>query len=477
MATIKKQTDYKFWGLIGFVLIVLVANVWGQIVPGYLDIVSVPVAPASPSATCLAGKPCNRIYVLGASGGTGSTGTLSCKTTAGTSCAPTGSTGATGATGVTGATGSTGSTGSTGGTGATGATGATGPANAPAPIAWGSYGTSAVNLLTLNGLFGPLFGSGVPAATESLVQSTVSAATSISNLYIVTGNIGAGDSLTVTLRVAGSSTALTCTVAASGTGCNDTTHSVAVTAGQLVDVIFAGTGVSLPTSSQLSYGVSQTGAVGPAGATGATGATGSGGGGGSPGWFGQYNFTPPVPASMTWVNQGSATASSTAAGIFMTAPAATGSNLRFLSQSVTSGYTATVSFVPTFTPLVNQIGNGLILYDSVSGKAVQFNYLIQASSPTVSFEIEKWNTVTGSYNSNYTNIALPSLAYFISLRVRDDGTNRRFSVSFDGVNFTQIYSVSRTDFVTPNAAGFAIFVNNATYAPGMTVLSWTLTSP
>src|SRR5665213_3615357 len=136
MATIKKQTDYKFWGLIGFVLIVLVANVWGQIVPGYLDIVSVPVAPASPSATCLAGKPCNRIYVLGASGGTGSTGTLSCKTTAGTSCAPTGSTGATGATGVTGATGSTGSTGSTGGTGATGATGATGPANAPAPIAW-----------------------------------------------------------------------------------------------------------------------------------------------------------------------------------------------------------------------------------------------------------------------------------------------------------------------------------------------------
>ncbi len=58
----------------------------GQIIPGYVDIVAVPSAPGNPSATCLAGKPCNRLYVLGASGGTGATGTLSCKTTTGASC-------------------------------------------------------------------------------------------------------------------------------------------------------------------------------------------------------------------------------------------------------------------------------------------------------------------------------------------------------------------------------------------------------
>ena len=57
-----------------------------QVVPGYIDITQVPGAPANPSTTCLAGHPCNRLYVVGASGGTGSSGTVNCITTSGASC-------------------------------------------------------------------------------------------------------------------------------------------------------------------------------------------------------------------------------------------------------------------------------------------------------------------------------------------------------------------------------------------------------
>jgi hypothetical protein len=103
------------WLLISVAALATVGTLWPQIVPGYQDYVVVPTAPSNPSATCLAGKPCNRLYVLGASGGTGATGLLSCITTTGASCAPLGATGATGATGASGSTGATGATGSGGG--------------------------------------------------------------------------------------------------------------------------------------------------------------------------------------------------------------------------------------------------------------------------------------------------------------------------------------------------------------------------
>lgn len=142
---------------------------------------------------------------------------------------------------------------------------------AAAAVSWGSYGTSAVNLTTISGLFGPIFGTTAIGATESLVQSAVSSATSLTNLQVKATNVGASDTLTVTLRVNGASSALTCQIGSSGTSCSDTTHSVAVVAGDLVDVIFAATGISLPASAQLAYGISQTGAQGATGATGATG--------------------------------------------------------------------------------------------------------------------------------------------------------------------------------------------------------------
>lgn len=144
---------------------------------------------------------------------------------------------------------------------------------AAAAVSWGSYGTSAVNLTTISGLFGPIFGTTAVGATESLVQSAVSSATSLTNLQVKATNVGASDTLTVTLRLNGASSALTCQIGSSGTSCSDTTHSVAVVAGDLVDVIFAATGISLPASAQLAYGISQTGAQG---ATGATGAAGTG---------------------------------------------------------------------------------------------------------------------------------------------------------------------------------------------------------
>lgn len=272
----------------GIIAIAFVAAglAWGAIVNGYSDYTKLGSVPANPGAAYgrvfvgPSGLGC--IYSTGASCFTGTSGVSGPSGVSGLSgvSGPSGASGIQGVSGLSGVAGPSGVSGLSGVAGPSGISGATGPsgpsgpsgvsgisgtAGASAPINWGSYGTSAVNLVTLNGAFGPLFGTGTPGVTEALVQSTVSVATSITNLRVNSGNIGAGDALTVTLRVNGVSSALTCTVAASGTACNDTTHSVAVVAGDLVSVIFASSGISLPTSTQLSYGVSQTGAMGPSG--------------------------------------------------------------------------------------------------------------------------------------------------------------------------------------------------------------------
>jgi hypothetical protein len=56
----------------------------------------------------------------------------------------------------------------------------------------------------------------------------------LKNLYVIAGTGGkSGDAITV--YVAGSTSGITCTIG-TGTSCNDTTHSYAVTAGQSITI-------------------------------------------------------------------------------------------------------------------------------------------------------------------------------------------------------------------------------------------------
>lgn len=242
--------------------------------------------------------------------------------------------------------------GSGGGSGATGATGPTGPAFNVSPFAFGSYGASSINFTTINGLFGPIFGNGATNGTETMVQSKVAQTTALSNLYVTTANTGIGGSFTVTLRVNGSSTSLTCTIGASGTGCSDTTHNVSITAGDLVDVVFAASGGALSSSGQLTYGLAQTGAGGPTGPQGATGS--SGGATGATG--------PTGPQGATGAN-GATGASSIPCKATFSSNTGSLTNLNFsgcitgVTRTGTGAFTISLSSPPTNWALICTAGN------------------------------------------------------------------------------------------------------------------------
>jgi hypothetical protein len=91
--------------------------------------------------------------------------------------------------------------------------------------------------------YAPPVGGGLTATSESTADVAAPAAETISSLAVsLSAALGAGATLQVTFRDNGASTALTCTTASGGTSCTDTTHSVNIAKGDLIDLLLVSSG-------------------------------------------------------------------------------------------------------------------------------------------------------------------------------------------------------------------------------------------
>lgn len=165
--------------------------------------------------------------------------------------------GSPGATGLSGATGNTGATGATGDPGSDGSTGATGPTGPT-----GSTGVSAFSILTGssggNISSGTVFmgsGSGTSASEGNAQTLTPAIAMQASNLAVeMSAAPGIGASRTLTFRVNGITTPLSCTVTGAVPFCQDTSNFVNLPAGSLISIQASSTG--LPNAAVIRFGVS-----------------------------------------------------------------------------------------------------------------------------------------------------------------------------------------------------------------------------
>jgi hypothetical protein len=120
-------------------------------------------------------------------------------------------------------------------------------------------------------------------------------------------------------------------------------------------------------------------------------------------WGPIYPLTPPPSQStLTWVNQGTATAVDINGGILLTAPANAGDSLRCLFKTMpATPYTFTIlfdydGFSSSFT------GAGIAIRDSASGKIVTFMYSFLTSYV---YGTGNWNSATS--NSSSTTFPFP----------------------------------------------------------------------
>lgn len=185
-------------------------------------------------------------------------------------------------------------------------------------------------------------------------------------------------------------------------------------------------------------------------------------------WGPIFPMTPPVGGDFSWVNQLTATVTTTNGGTHLLKPGASGYNLVMrIKTAPATPYTITAGFI-SHMAAVDFVHAGLVFRQSSDGKLQTFANVM---NPTGSFLlIQKWTNPT-TFDSGQLTLAYPQLAVSW-LRIADNGTNRVYSWSTDGQNWQVLYTVVRTDHLTADQVGFFVNANNATYSSAMTLLSW-----
>lgn len=192
--------------------------------------------------------------------------------------------------------------------------------------------------------------------------------------------------------------------------------------------------------------------------------TPSSGGGGS-----LVTLTPPVDGQFSWANQGGASVTVTpGVCIYLLGPATSGSNLRMrVMNAPATPYTLTVACIPDVIA-VNFCTCGVVWRDSVSGKVVTFGY---GGTTPQGVSVSKFTSPT-VFSATYASLSLQALGQYLWFQISDDGVNRISRLSFDGINFRQIHTIGRTDFLTANQIGIFADPNQTTGDSAMTLVSW-----
>lgn len=191
-------------------------------------------------------------------------------------------------------------------------------------------------------------------------------------------------------------------------------------------------------------------------------------------WGPIFPMTPPVDGDFAWINQGSATVTTTNGGIHLFGPRGATNNLRIRKKAAPSTpYTITAAFLfkslGTLGSNLNQLA-GLAFRQSSDGKLHTCSLVSVFGFATVAVRSTKWTNET-TFSADYTAPGLtPSLIYY--LRIADNGTSRICSVSADGINFDVFHTVGRTDFLTADEVGFVVNDLSNTYDVRTTLLSW-----
>lgn len=182
---------------------------------------------------------------------------------------------------------------------------------------------------------------------------------------------------------------------------------------------------------------------------------------------------PPTLSNWTWVNQGSATASDTTAGLYLQCDLVNSDNWRMLVKTAPSTpYTMTAAFTGILC------GNkdsriSLIVRDSASGKFVVWGVNYDSFNNEFKLALSQYNSPT-SGNANVFFQRLMTVFPILFLRMTDDGTNRIYYISVDGVNWINVYSEARTTWMTANQIGWGMNPGGSSGFPvATTLLSWT----
>ena len=188
-------------------------------------------------------------------------------------------------------------------------------------------------------------------------------------------------------------------------------------------------------------------------------------------WGPAWPLTPPVDGDFSWVNQGTASTTASKESIYMASATGSGANnLRLRVKAVpATPYTVTMGITGPFLGQGTQFQYGMVLRNSGSGNLMPFDLLSLATQSGMAVRQYTSPTLFAANLASHLFWPTSSVYWF---RIADDGANKSFSYSFDGVNYTTLYTNTHAFYIVPDQIGFFLNSFNATYAPFFTVISW-----
>lgn len=207
----------------------------------------------------------------------------------------------------------------------------------------------------------------------------------------------------------------------------------------------------------------------------------TGGAAANPSWTAQTGgssaypaFTTPVDGDYGWINQGGASVTVNAnGGIYLLGPANSGDSLRIRKKSVTAPYTITAAFLAVSPGIATRLA-GLLWRQSSDGKLISWGPAWSDALGAYQFECNDWNSAT-SFSATNASLDIILGAGLFWLRLVDNNTNRIVSWSLDGYNFIDVFTETRTTFLTADEVGFFVNTNTTAGPAAATLLSWAQT--
>ncbi len=179
----------------------------------------------------------------------------------------------------------------------------------------------------------------------------------------------------------------------------------------------------------------------------------------------------PVLADYAVVNAASSSIADSGAGIYLrNAANETGLNVHVLSAPGTP-YTLIVRIAGYLQYTSGHApGFGICFRNSSSGKIETLQ--VGNSSAALEVSVGYWTSATVFSSALAAAIPLVFLGDQMWLAIADDGTNKEFAFSPDGVNFETVFSESRTANFTADQIGFFLHTDGAAQLVAAVLKSW-----
>jgi hypothetical protein len=189
-------------------------------------------------------------------------------------------------------------------------------------------------------------------------------------------------------------------------------------------------------------------------------------------WGPIYRITrPPLISTLTWLNQGTGSATEANGYLVMDAPAVNGNQIRALMKATPSTPYKAIFKLISMKQGANFNQCGTLWRESSSAKIVSASLGNFGNGTFPNLNVNKYTNET-TFSASYTTDIAMMIGPEIWIKMEDDGSNRSVSWSLNGTDWVLKHSVGRTDFITPDQYGPYVNSNNATWPVKMIVQSW-----